>query len=287
MSLSWAWPLLGESAEFERGAAALERAGTHEVGGAAVWVEGLAGTAKWFVAGALAERLKAPLLILTASEEAAELALDDLPGIGLRPEEIGLFPSVDAADDEPLPGAKVLASSEAPERRAVARTRLAVLEALSRGELRAVVAPVHAVMRETLASLEESRLTIRMGAPLDMEATARRLAEMAYERVPMVEAPGQFAIRGGLMDIYPSTRPRPTRIELFGDEVERLREFDLESQRSVREVPELTVIAAAETAGVMRDTSSVTRHSSSVSPDASRMTNDASRTKPPELTTLP
>ena len=48
----------------------------------------------------------------------------------------------------------------------------------------------------------------------------------------MVEAPGQFAIRGGLMDIYPSTRPRPTRIELFGDEVESLREFDLESQRS-------------------------------------------------------
>src|SRR5438093_153343 len=148
MSLSWAWPLLGESAEFERGAAALERAGTHEVGGAAV----------------------------------------------------------------------------------------------------------HAVMRETLASLEESRLTIRMGAALDMEATARRLAEMGYERVPMVEAPGQFAIRGGLMDIYPSTRPRPTRIELFGDEVESLREFDLESQRSTREVPELAVVAATEMTGDRRQT---------------------------------
>ena len=146
-------------AEFERGAAALERVP------AAVWVEGLAGTAKWFVAGALAERLQAPLLIIAASEEAAELALDDLPGVGFRPDEVGLFPSVDTArSTSRCRAAKVLASSEAPERRAVARTRLAVLEALSRGELRAVVAPVHAVMRETLASLEESRLTIRRGA---------------------------------------------------------------------------------------------------------------------------
>src|SRR6266571_1608200 len=191
MSLNWAWPLLEESPEFVRGAAALERPP------AAVWVEGLAGTAKWFAA--------------------AEMAVDDLPGIGFLPDEVGLFPSVDGEGDEPIPGAKVLASSEAPERRAVARTRLAVLEALSRGEMRAVVAPVHAVMRETLASIEASRLTIRTGAALDLEATARRLAEMGYERVPMVEAPGQFAIRGGLMDIYPSTRPRPTRIELFGD----------------------------------------------------------------------
>jgi len=239
MSLEWAWPLMGESAEFERGAAALKQAP------AAVWVEGLAGSAKWFVAAAMAERLSAPLLIITASEESAETAFEDLPAIGFRPEEVGLFPSVDDAD-EPVAGAKLLASSEAPERRAVARSRLAVLEALSRGELRAVVAPVHAVMRETIASLEESRLVLRMGQTLDLEETARRLSELGYERVALVETPGQFAIRGGLVDIYPSTRPQPTRVELFGDEVESLREFDLESQRSIREVPELTLVAATE-----------------------------------------
>src|SRR5207248_3260840 len=116
MSLHWAWPLLDESPEFERGAAALKQAP------AALWVEGLAGTAKWFVAAAMAERLDAPLLLITASEEAAETAVDDLPGIGFRPEEVGLFPSVEGPDD--IPGARVLASSEAPERRAVARSRL-------------------------------------------------------------------------------------------------------------------------------------------------------------------
>src|SRR5262249_46228550 len=63
MSLRWAWPLLNESTEFERGAAALKQAP------AALWVEGLAGTAKWFVAAAMAERLGAPLLLITASEE--------------------------------------------------------------------------------------------------------------------------------------------------------------------------------------------------------------------------
>src|SRR5262249_21480690 len=127
MSLSWAWPLLDESAEFERGAAAMERAP------AAVWVEGRGGRGRGSGGGAGAARLRAPLLILPASEEAAEMALDDLSGIGFRLDEIGLFPSVDAADDEPLPGAKVLASSEAPERRAVARTRLAGVEGPSPG----------------------------------------------------------------------------------------------------------------------------------------------------------
>src|ERR1051326_593432 len=105
MSLRWAWPLMNESAEFERGVGALKQAPS------AVWIEGLAGTAKWFVTAALAERLSAPVLIITASEEAAELAVDDLRGIGFQAGEVGLFPSVDDTD-EPLPGAKVLASSE-------------------------------------------------------------------------------------------------------------------------------------------------------------------------------
>src|SRR5260370_539909 len=87
MSLSWAWPLLDESPEFDRGAAALERPP------AAVWVEGLAGTAKWFAAAAMAERLQAPLLIITASEEAAAMAVDDLPGICFPPAHAGLLPS--------------------------------------------------------------------------------------------------------------------------------------------------------------------------------------------------
>src|SRR5258708_3126608 len=78
MSLSWAWPLLGESPEFERGAAALQQAP------AAVWVEGLAGTAKWFVAAGLAGRVGGPPLVITAGGGAREVAGDDPAGGGFR-----------------------------------------------------------------------------------------------------------------------------------------------------------------------------------------------------------
>ncbi|HTE16918.1 MAG TPA: CarD family transcriptional regulator, partial [Armatimonadota bacterium] len=75
---------------------------------------------------------------------------------------------------------------------------------------------------------------------------ARRLAEIGYERMPLVETAGQFAIRGGLLDIWPSTHPVPIRAELFGDEIESLREFDPETQRSTRELQQATLMPAQE-----------------------------------------
>jgi transcription-repair coupling factor (superfamily II helicase) len=78
--------------------------------------------------------------------------------------------------------------------------------------------------------------TIRRGDFVDLDGLAEHLIQVGYTRNEPVEQPGQFSIRGGLLDVFSPEAPHPVRIELFGDEVESLREFDLATQRSVRTV---------------------------------------------------
>jgi transcription-repair coupling factor (superfamily II helicase) len=87
---------------------------------------------------------------------------------------------------------------------------------------------------------------LKRGGQVNLTETARRLSDMGYERAAMVETAGQFAIRGGLLDVWPSTAAAPLRVELFGDEIESLREFEAESQRSARELPQATLLPATE-----------------------------------------
>src|SRR6185437_15997555 len=83
---------------------------------------------------------------------------------------------------------------------------------------------------------------LRRGDVLDPEALAEQLVLVGYQRQEPVELPGQFAIRGGLLDVFSPEAPQPVRIELFGDEIESLREFDAASQRSVRPLEEVLLL---------------------------------------------
>src|SRR5439155_21476512 len=152
----------------------------------------------------------------------------------------------DQGADMAISEEKLLASSDAAEQRELMRGRLAVLEGLASGQVRAVVAPIQAALRRTIGPIRENQRTLRLGATLKLEETARWLAEAGYERVSMIESPGQFAVRGGILDIFPATRSEPVRLELFGDEVDSLREFELRTQRSSRELPEITLVPATE-----------------------------------------
>ncbi len=214
---------------------------------APVWIEGLAGVSKTYLAAALAQHLNRVVLVVTASEEAAERMVGDFPAFGLAAHEVGLYPANELDFEDLLPEGKVTASSAAPERRALSRTRLSVLEGLAAGALRVVVAPVQAALRETIGSLQENRIVLEQAGSLNLTELARRLTEMGYERVPLVEVAGQFAIRGGLLDIWPSTHAEPVRVELFGDEIESLREFDPESQRTTRSIAQTAILPASET----------------------------------------
>jgi transcription-repair coupling factor (superfamily II helicase) len=102
-------------------------------------------------------------------------------------------------------------------------------------------------------ALRPHGFTLRKGELLDLDATARDLVSAGYERVEQVEDRGQFAIRGGLLDLFPATEDRAVRIDLFGDEIESLRWFSTFTQRSLEDAEEVEVAPASELAEEHRE----------------------------------
>src|SRR5207248_10292286 len=87
---------------------------------------------------------------------------------------------------------------------------------------------------------------LRKGELLELDETARELVAAGYERVEQVEDRGQFAIRGGLLDVFAATEDGAVRVDLFGDEIESLRWFSTFTQRSLEEADEVEIAPAAE-----------------------------------------
>ena len=97
-----------------------------------------------------------------------------------------------------------------------------------------------------LESFRKHTLEVESGQTLDLRAVEQYLAEAGYEREIQVDAPGQFAVRGGILDIYPLTDEVSVRIELWGDEVDSIRTFDPDSQRSIENLERITVYPAGD-----------------------------------------
>ena len=128
------------------------------------------------------------------------------------------------------------------------RQRMQVIRALLTSEEITVVTSVDGCM-DFLAPLEEIRkqlLYFRNDSQLDIDKLKTSLVSMGYERVGQVEMPGQFSVRGGIIDIYSLTEENPWRIELWGDEIDSIRSFDTQSQRSLENLEEITIYPAAE-----------------------------------------
>ena len=128
------------------------------------------------------------------------------------------------------------------------RQRMKVIQTLLEGKGATVVTSIDGCM-DFLAPLESIRkqlLHFRNDSSLDVDKLKDRLVAMGYERVGQVEMPGQFSVRGGIIDIYCLTEENPWRIELWGDEIDSIRSFDSQSQRSLENLDEITVYPAAE-----------------------------------------
>jgi transcription-repair coupling factor (superfamily II helicase) len=183
------------------------------------------------------EQPDAPLLFLAADSKRSDVLLEDLrSALGEPPPEEGgrvrPFPRHDSAPyDRFSPQPFVTAQ------------RMDVLYRLLAGERPIVVAPWTALALRVPArkAVEARSLRIAAGQTLERDALAASLALAGYTRQPLVEERGEFAVRGGIVDFFPPQRARPVRIELLGDEVESLREFDPASQRS--EAPLERVVA--------------------------------------------
>ncbi|HEX3591681.1 MAG TPA: transcription-repair coupling factor [Pseudonocardiaceae bacterium] len=165
------------------------------------------------------------LMVTATGRETEELAaeLGDLLGDDV----VATFPSWETLPHERL----------SPRADTVGQ-RLAVLRKLAHpeehGGLRVVVATVRSLIQPLAPGLGELRpVDLRTGEEQDFEQVIARLAELAYARVDMVEKRGEFAVRGGILDLFPPTAEHPMRVEFWGDEVSEIREFAVADQRSL------------------------------------------------------
>lgn len=128
------------------------------------------------------------------------------------------------------------------------RQRMRVIQALLEQKEVTVVTTVDGCMDflQPLEKIRESLLHYRNDSVLNLDAMKVRLVALGYERVGQVELPGQFSIRGGIIDIYPLTEENPLRLELWDDEIDSIRSFDVQSQRSLENLEEITIYPAVE-----------------------------------------
>ena len=131
------------------------------------------------------------------------------------------------------------------------RQRMKVIKALLEEKELTVVTSIDGCMDflESLEKIKEQLIHYESDSTVDIEQLKNQLVVLGYERVGQVEMPGQFSVRGGIVDIYCLTEENPWRIELWGDEIDSIRSFDPESQRSLENLEELTIYPAVEHIG--------------------------------------
>ena len=193
-------------------------------------------SAQLFVAAALGS----PLLVVTATGREADDLTAELRAV--YGDSAALFPSWETLPHERLsPGVDTVGA------RMMLLRRLTHPDDATLGpELRVVVTTVRSLLQPMAADLTEiDPVRLSVGAELDFNAVIARLVELAYSRVDMVARRGEFAVRGGILDIFPPTAEHPVRVEFWGDEVTEMRMFAVADQRSIPDIDVPTVVAVA------------------------------------------
>ena len=211
-----------------------------------------AGWTAW-LAAQLAER--EPMLVVVAPDDAAarRIALDvafyrtATRDLAVELDDVAILPSIDVSPYADL----------SPDRASLVE-RVATLYRISVPALRPklVITSAEALARRTIAPAELAARgrTIHKGETIDRDELAALLIAGGWTRTPVVDEPGTFAVRGGVFDVFAPLSPHPVRIELFGDEVESLRWFDAESQRTLRPIELVHLHPVRETINTgMRD----------------------------------
>ena len=220
-------------------------------------INGVADAAKPYLVAALAAAAGRPVLFVTATEERARLMTRTMAALlGDRPDtetaQALLFPDRDA-----MPLERLLSSADTIRERMTAllalmqmRARRAALPEGEDGNLPTLVisTAIRALTQPIIPPEEFARATtaLQENSEINLAEFLGHLSALGYENVAEVEEPGQVSHRGGIIDIFPPTRPRPVRVELFGDAIESMRTFDPETQRSLNPVALLLIPPAHE-----------------------------------------
>src|SRR5947199_494201 len=157
-----------------------------------------------------------------------------------------------------LPEAELAAVENVLPDPEIAAERLALLTEIERGNGPRIIVATRASLDQPApkrGTLQSAVTQLRRGTTLEMEQLLDQLVGSGYERVAQVTTRGQFAVRGGIVDLYSWQAPLPFRLEFFGDQIESLREFDIDNQTSVRDLSSADVLlrTADDQAGVIRD----------------------------------
>jgi transcription-repair coupling factor (superfamily II helicase) len=206
-------------------------------------VSGLTATARALYIPLMARAARQPVIVVVADNKAAE-ALEPMLGAGCE-----LTGAVDPAQVVRLPAHDVLPFENLSPHPDVQEQRAAALWKLATGAVSILIAPVEAAAlklfdRDYYAGLT---VTLKRGEEVDVEVLTAHLASVGYTQIDLVEMPGQFTRRGGILDVYSPESDRPVRLEFFGDEIETIRKFDPETQRSQSGLDETELLPLTET----------------------------------------
>ncbi|MEO8044128.1 MAG: transcription-repair coupling factor [Spartobacteria bacterium] len=201
-------------------------------------------SARAFLVATLASEIKQTLWIICPSVRTQELLHESLTN--WLPN--ALF----------LPEAEFLAVENILPDQEIAAERLALLSQVEQSKNRQVIVATRASLEQPApkrGALRAAALRLRRGASASLERIIQSLGEAGYERIAQVTTRGQFAVRGGILDVYSWQAAAPIRAEFFGDEIESLREFDLDTQTSQRNMNEAELLlgAADDQSGKVRD----------------------------------
>lgn len=199
-------------------------------------IAGLSGSSRTVLAASIYQQTGRPILLITHNLLQAQKLYEDLTSL-VNEKEVYLFPA-----NELIAAEMSIAS---PELRG---QRIEVLNEWSGNGKGILIAPV-AGLRKILPPKErweQYQLSIVKDQDINIEQTLEALVKMGYVRSEMVSTPGEFSVRGGILDIFPLTEANPLRIELFDTEVESIRSFSIEDQRSKEKIPKAIIGPATE-----------------------------------------
>jgi len=199
-------------------------------------IYGLTGIQKTIISAIIANDQNKSMLIICDSPKRAKEVWEDLNYL-LPNFEVLYFPALEIIPFE------ILAQSAE-----IQRQRLQVLATLVQGKKTVVVCPVEALAKALIPPhlFNKGIRSIQVGQEIDLQELKEYFVQYGYERVERVEGPGQFSLRGGILDIYSILYDKPIRIEFFDNEVESVRFFNLQDQRSLEKTSKISLVPARE-----------------------------------------
>lgn len=205
-----------------------------EQGRTPVFATGVIDAAKSHILLCLREHIHHPLLVLTYSELRAREILEDM---AFLQKDCAYYPAKD-----------ILFYSADVHSMEMNRQRFATLERVLAGDCPVIVAPMEALMDKYPEKEVFSGFLLRLkaGDTAEISELSRRLVVMGYERCELVESPGQFSLRGGILDIWSLTAEDAVRIEFWDDEIDSIRSMDAQSQRSIEKLDETVIFPMRE-----------------------------------------